>query len=71
MNTNSEIKSEKSSNTSLTALKPSEKEKMYSLQGFINKINKSDSNTFGNYFVDFNEMFPDNTEYVGYVYTYS
>ena len=29
----------------------------HSLSGFINKINKTEPNTFGNYYVDFSEMF--------------
>lgn len=57
--------SEKTSSSSITSFK-SEKDRLYTLQGFLNKINKSDGNSFGNYFVDFSEMFPDNTEYQRY-----
>ncbi len=45
--------------------KTNEKEKLFTLQGFINKVNKSETNTFGNYFVDFSEMFPDPSEFQG------
>ena len=45
--------------------KASERDKMYSLQSFINKINKSETSSFGNYFVDLGEMFPDSSEYQG------
>jgi hypothetical protein len=47
------------------SFKQTDKDRMYSLQGFINKINKSEINTFGNYFVDFSEMFPEQSEYQG------
>lgn len=45
--------------------KPGEKDRLFTLQGFINKINKSESNTFGNYFVDLSEMFPDPSVFHG------
>jgi len=45
--------------------KPSDKDKLFSLQSFINKINKSETSSFGNYFVDLGEMFPDASEYQG------
>jgi hypothetical protein len=32
----------------------------HTLSAFINKINKTEQNTFGNYYVNFNEMFNDN-----------
>ena len=57
------MNSEKTSNDKP---KPSEKEKVFTLQGFLNKINKSEVNSFGNYFVDFSEMFPDHSEFQGY-----
>ena len=56
---------EKNSNNNVSCFKQTDKDRMYSLQGFINKINKSDVNTFGNYFVDFSEMFSDHTEFQG------
>ena len=49
--------------TSNEKAKPGEKDRLFNLQGFVNKINKSESNTFGNYFVDFSEMFPDHSEF--------
>lgn len=68
MNTSTEMKnvSEKTSSTNVSGFK-SDKDKMYSLQGFVNKINKSDMNTFGNYFVDFSDMFQETTDYQGYM----
>ena len=57
---------EKTSSNNLGGYKQADKDRMYSLQGFINKINKSEITTFGNYFVDFSEMFADQTEYQGY-----
>jgi hypothetical protein len=65
MNQQDKPGNEKSSSTSLGGFK-TEKDRMYSLQGFINKINKADVNTFGNYFVDFSEMFNDQTDFQGY-----
>jgi len=43
-----------------------EKDKQYSLQTFLNKVNKNERNTFGNYFVDLTEMFSDPSEYQEY-----
>jgi hypothetical protein len=45
--------------------KVSEKDKVFTLQGFLNKVNKSELNSFGNYFVDFSEIFPDQSEFQG------
>ncbi len=42
-----------------------EKDKHYSLHTFLNKVNKNEVNTFGNYFVDLTQMFSDPTEYQG------
>jgi hypothetical protein len=56
--------SEKNSSSNVGGYK-SDKDRQYSLQGFINKINKADVNTFGNYFVDFSEMFTEHTEFQG------
>jgi hypothetical protein len=47
---------EKTSSNNLASLNRTA-EKVYSLQGFMNKINKSDQNTWGNFYVDFSEMF--------------
>jgi CCR4-NOT transcriptional regulation complex NOT5 subunit len=44
-----------------------EKDKQYSLQTFVNKVNKNEANTFGNYYVDLTEMFSDPSEYQGYM----
>jgi|LauGreDrversion4_2_1035121.scaffolds.fasta_scaffold336878_1 hypothetical protein len=54
--------SEKSSNDKG---KVNEKDKLFTLQGFLNKVNKSEVNSFGNYFVDFSEVFPDQSEFQG------
>ena len=64
MNQQDKSGNEKSSSNNLGGFK-SDKDRMYSLQGFINKINKADANTFGNYFVDFSEMFTDQTDFQG------
>jgi hypothetical protein len=67
MNSNAEGKqvSEKMSSNNLSGLNKTA-EKLYSLQGFMNKINKSDPNTWGNYYADFSEMFVDQSEFQGY-----
>jgi hypothetical protein len=44
-----------------------EKDKQYSLQTFVNKVNKNEENTFGNYYVNLTEMFSDSSEYQGYI----
>lgn len=41
------------------------KDRTYTLQSFLSKINKIDMNKYGNYFVDFNEVFSDTNECVG------
>lgn len=38
------------------------KDKAYTLQGFLSKVNKSDQHIYGNYYVDFNELFSDTNE---------
>lgn len=43
------------------------KERNCTLQSLINKINKSESSTFGNYHVNFNEMFPKEEDYKDYL----
>ena len=43
------------------------KEKNYTLQGLIQKINKTEPSTFGNYHVNFNEMFSKEEEYKDYL----
>ena len=64
MNQNSErTSSEKSLTTNPSGGKPGDKDKMYSLQGLLNKINKTDVSSFGNYYVDFSEMFQDPSEF--------
>jgi hypothetical protein len=52
--------SEKTSSTNLSSL--TRGEKTYSMQSFVNKLNRYEPNTFGNYFVDFSDMFPDQNE---------
>jgi hypothetical protein len=68
MNQSSDSKSigEKVSKDNVNSYK-NEKDKQYSLQSFMNKVNKVEANTFGNYFVDFGEMFNETSEYQGYV----
>lgn len=56
-----------SGKTSSDNPKPTEKEKLFTLQGFLNKTNKSEVHSFGNYFVDFSEMFPDHSDFQGYI----
>ncbi len=34
-------------------------QKDYSLNGFLNKINKTDNNTYGNYYVDYSDILND------------
>jgi hypothetical protein len=46
-----------------------DKDKEYSLQTFVNKVNKNELNTFGNYYVDLTEMFSDPSEYQRYIFT--
>lgn len=53
---------DRTSSSNLSGLARSNENKTYTMQGFINKLNKSEPNTFGNYFVDFSEMFPDISE---------
>ena len=43
------------------------KEKNNTLQGLIYKLNKSEPTTFGNYHVNFNEMFPKEEDYKDYL----
>ena len=43
------------------------KEKNYTLQGLILKLNKAEPSTFGNYHVNFNEMFPKEEDYKDYL----
>ena len=44
----------------------SQKEKSCTLQNFINKLNKAEPSTFGNYYVNFNEMFQKEEDYKDY-----
>jgi hypothetical protein len=41
-------------------------QKDYSLNGFLNKINKTDNNTYGNYFVDYSDILTE-VDYQGYI----
>lgn len=43
------------------------KEKNYTLQGLLLKLNKAEPSTFGNYHVNFNEMFPKEENYKDYL----
>ncbi len=43
------------------------KEKHCTLQNLINKINKTEPSTFGNYYVNFNEMFQKEEDYKDYL----
>lgn len=62
---------EKTSSNNLSGLgKTTSREKEYKLGEFINKIHKAEPNTYGNYFVDFGEMFTDQSEYLGYSVIY-
>jgi hypothetical protein len=64
MNQNSERNSsDKSLTTNPSGAKSGDKDKIYSLQGLLSKINKTDVSSFGNYYVDFSEMFPDPSEF--------
>ncbi len=56
---------EKNATGEKNIIKPNDKEKLYTLQSFVNKINKSEVNSFGNYFVDLGEMFPDHSDCQG------
>ena len=47
----------------------SQKEKAYTLQNFFNRLNKTESITFGNYYVNFNEMFKNESYYKDYLKT--
>ncbi len=40
--------------------------KDYSLNGFLNKVNKTENITYGNYFVDYNDALTD-VDYQGYL----
>ena len=44
-----------------------QKEKNYTLQGLISKLNKTEPSTFGNYYVNFNEMFKKEEDYKDYL----
>ncbi len=54
MNSNEKVGTEKIVNA---------KDKSYTLQGFLNKVNKVDQVTFSNYCVDYSELFGDGSEY--------
>lgn len=41
----------------------SQKDKTYTLQNLMNKLNKAEPVTFANYSVNFSEMFPQETNY--------
>ena len=43
------------------------KEKSYTLQNLIDKLNKTEPTTFGNYYVNFNEMFKKEEDYKDYM----
>ena len=43
------------------------KEKSYTLQNLIAKLNKTEPSTFGNYYVNFNEMFQKEEDYKDYM----
>ena len=38
-------------------------DKTYTLQNLMNKLNRTEPITYGNYFVNFNEMFPCESDY--------
>lgn len=44
-----------------------QKEKEYSIQSLVNKLKNTEPITFGNYFVNFNEMFTKEDEYKDYL----
>lgn len=41
----------------------SQKDKSYTLQGLLSKLNRGEPMTYGNYFVNFAEMFPNEASY--------
>jgi len=47
--------------------KKEEKDKSYTLSNILSKLNKSEPNIFGNFYVDFSEMFSDPSEYQKYM----
>lgn len=47
--------------------KKEEKDKVFTLANILSKLNKSEPNIFGNFYVDFSEMFNDPSEYQKYM----
>jgi len=62
-------KANMSSNTysSQNSLKKDEKDKSYTLSNILSKLNKSEPNIFGNFYVDFSDIFNDPSEYQKYM----
>ncbi len=53
--------------TSQINLKKDEKDKSYTLSNILSKLNKSEPNIFGNFYVDFSDIFNDPSEYQKYM----
>jgi len=47
--------------------KKDEKDKIYTLSNILSKLNKSEPNIFGNFYVDFSDMFNDPSDYQKYM----
>lgn len=54
-------------NSTNTGRRPEEKSP-YGLQTLLNKISKSDSNTFANYYVDLGDFFDSQNDYTKYIF---
>ena len=58
---------EKSANISTNPNKKDQSEKTYTLNSIIHKLNKTEPNIFGNFFVDFSENFNESNPHQNYM----